>query len=598
MSHTRAVTQSLTNGTFNAHANTIDNFLYDVYSVDFGGEGGAFHASKLLAQAKFIARSLDIIAEGCGRNIEDITIVAHSTGGLAARMAVVLLNKDSVRGFYAKPKLAQNVITLASPHVRMPFTLDSSITNFYDALKREENELYDINNRYTANIISISGGLRDEIIPPGSCWTGDMKRGDEDAGITISVLASDVMSPKAIGNNGALMYGMDHRAIVWCHNIVSVVRDLIHVMNASSKSTTSEARDQIQNYILEKMEDKVMACPNDNLNAVGCETTAHDYKHRIQMQEQILQDEYGFWGSQAMLTTMFYNARKLIILYVLNSIIHNIVVLTNSKGSYYAETIKCYFISPLVSTAIALIFYWSTATFHQINTINMLAIAFLAMNVYYTILYGLLPIFSFLVNSFTKCCSSRSEQSKDSKIPTDVKRGPQILCLSFFLNEIGWLLFTAAMHAVSSRIIASLMDVKDWTMNKTSILSHIFLIMVSFICLKICYLGYCPTNQVSTSSGVKQTYYLKQRRMIAALTVIIFPLIVNGKVIYAFSLLTASGQSKAGPFIEFERMRWVSHFGTSSTFLEMMWKHDLARFSISACLPVYLLLLYVIHRFK
>ena len=80
-SHTRAVVQSLTNRTFNAHADTIDNFFYDVYSVYFGGEGGVFHASKLFAQAKFIASSVKIIAEGCWKNIEEITIVAHSVGG-------------------------------------------------------------------------------------------------------------------------------------------------------------------------------------------------------------------------------------------------------------------------------------------------------------------------------------------------------------------------------------------------------------------------------------------------------------------------------------------------------------------------------------
>ena len=130
-SHTRAVVQSLTNRTFNAHADTIDNFVYDVYSVDCGD------ASKLFAQAKFIARSVKIIAEGCGKNIEKTTIVAHFVGGLAARMAVVPLNKHlndsgSNHGKPSKKKLPQNVITLASPHVRMTFTFDGSIIRFYN----------------------------------------------------------------------------------------------------------------------------------------------------------------------------------------------------------------------------------------------------------------------------------------------------------------------------------------------------------------------------------------------------------------------------------------------------------------------------------
>ena len=68
----------MTNGTFNTHADTIDNFVYNVYSVDFGSEGVAFHSSKLFAQTKFIARSVKIIVEGCWKNIEELTIVAHS----------------------------------------------------------------------------------------------------------------------------------------------------------------------------------------------------------------------------------------------------------------------------------------------------------------------------------------------------------------------------------------------------------------------------------------------------------------------------------------------------------------------------------------
>merc|ERR1740139_1356997 len=104
--------------------------------------------------------------------------------------------------------------------------------------------------------------------------------------------------------------------------------------------------------------------------------------------------------------------------------------------------------------------------------------------------------------------------------------------------------------------------------------------MVSYIFLKIIYLGCSPIKQ-STSLGENQTQCLKQRRMIAILVFVIFPLIVTGKVIYAFSLLTESGQTKAGAFIEFEKMQWVSRYGSSHTILEMLWRHDLARFSIS-----------------
>jgi len=585
MDDTNMITQSLTNGTFHAHADTIDNFLYDVYSVDFGEEGSAFHASKLFAQANFIARSVEFIAEGCGKEIEDITIVAHSIGGLASRMAVVLLNKKLKDRGDTKTKLAQNVITLASPHVSMPLNFETSIKKFYDVLKREESAFRDSDSSHTTNVISISGGLRDELIPPGSCGTGDMNSGDENVGIALSILASDVMSPKSVGRNGALMYGMDHRAIVWCHNIVSVVRDLIYVMKVSSNSTTSETREQVHKYVSQKMAHKSVVCHNDELNGGGCKST-HAYEHRIRLQEQTLQDEYGFWGSQAMFITMLYNVQLLIFLYVLNSIIHNIFVFTNSRESYYSEAVKCYFIIPPTSTTIALIFNQSGKIFHQANNAHVLVIAFLAMNIYYILLYGIVPIFSLIVNSFTNVHPNWSKEVATI--------GSQLLLGRIIRLEVRWFLRSIAIYVVVFKllIIPALMDAKDMAMNITSISSHMFLTMVSFILLKIIHLGCTPIKR-TTSVGGNQTRYSKQRRMIAALLFIIFPLIVIGKVIYAFSLLTESGQTKAAAFIEFEKIQWVSRYGSSHTILKVLWMHDLARFSISACIPIYLLLLCV-----
>ena len=69
----------------------VNDFAYDVFSVYFDGEGGGLHGSRLFAQAEFLANSIERIARQCGE--ENITIVAHSIGGIVARMASTKVNE-------------------------------------------------------------------------------------------------------------------------------------------------------------------------------------------------------------------------------------------------------------------------------------------------------------------------------------------------------------------------------------------------------------------------------------------------------------------------------------------------------------------------
>jgi len=54
----------------------------------------------------------------------------------------------------------QNLVTLASPHDGLPYAFDASLRRFYDLLEKEANPL---------TTISISGGMRDEMMPPEVC---------------------------------------------------------------------------------------------------------------------------------------------------------------------------------------------------------------------------------------------------------------------------------------------------------------------------------------------------------------------------------------------------------------------------------------------
>ena len=85
-----------------------------------------------------------------------IILVGHSMGGLVAR-SVPLLHP------FTRPHIF-NLVTLATPHDGLPYAFDASLANFYQFLRKEENPLM---------TISISGGIRDEMIPPEACRVGN-----------------------------------------------------------------------------------------------------------------------------------------------------------------------------------------------------------------------------------------------------------------------------------------------------------------------------------------------------------------------------------------------------------------------------------------
>lgn len=96
----------------------------------------------------------------------------------------------------------RTIITLATPHHRSPYAFDESMKEIYNKLKISNSSIL---------LASISGGLKDELIPPSLC---------------------------EIENNmshvGGKLYGMDHKAIVWCHEILSVVRKTIFILSNSN----------------------------------------------------------------------------------------------------------------------------------------------------------------------------------------------------------------------------------------------------------------------------------------------------------------------------------------------------------------------------
>jgi pimeloyl-ACP methyl ester carboxylesterase len=197
----------------------LDDFFFDVYALDFGEEGGALHGYLVERQASYISDRINTLSAVC--NVTQIHVVAHSMGGVSSRLALVQYPEFM--------KVVRNLITLGTPHNSPLWNWETTMFNIY-------NKLYKRSGTLKASIISISGGVRDEMIPPDSCYIVNERVGNS----TISVLASSIMQPATIeGKTVAPLLGMDHRAIVWCHNVLSEVRsilyNLIHVNNITTQ---------------------------------------------------------------------------------------------------------------------------------------------------------------------------------------------------------------------------------------------------------------------------------------------------------------------------------------------------------------------------
>ena len=261
----RDVVTGMMDGTLNGHASDytgnddgsgggggIDSFIYDVYTADFDGEGAGLHASRLVRQAHFVAKSIMTIALACGDASSEvlgggITIVAHSVGGVVAR-AVPLLYPETRR-------YIRTIITLATPHAAFPYAFDSTVQQFYSYIQKKEAETMaaeDENKSSAALIVSISAGLRDELIPPHSCNLGRING--------VSGLAADLMAPctaEGLAERVDVSLGMDHKAISWCHNVLSAVRRIMYAnvavasASASHKDVLSRVRRMPQNMHLE-----------------------------------------------------------------------------------------------------------------------------------------------------------------------------------------------------------------------------------------------------------------------------------------------------------------------------------------------------------
>lgn len=515
----------LWDGTKNGTAVDEENFVYDVFTVDFNGEGGGLHGSRLFAQAEFVATSVERIAQEC-KGVYDgkITIVAHSIGGLVARKAIVLLNERGESG----NSLVETLITLATPHSSLLFIVEPSVFMFRRDLERQEKLL----ETSALRTMSISGGVRDELIPPYACFIGS----GNGSGGSVTVLSTNIVNFRNDKVVNTTRLGMDHKAIAWCHHVLTFVRKVIHA--------GAQRRENLLDETL--LYSSSLADKNHS----------HD-------DSEMLKEVYGELGSFAIRTSMLYNFRILVALYISNTFIHRQCLRRFSNDRVRDDV--WYLAIPLLSALATIPFTGEDS----IGIGSTLVLSYNAMSLYYVILHGILSCLSWI--------------RKRDRDPGTAKESARSAMRRYCKYQL-WILTLLAVISVMALKIFTLFRSDSLLFNAMSCgaLSFLVLATMSMSTIIIFGMGCWPydNRQVST-----------YRRSVTASMIVFFPISMIGKVVYAASLLTHQGQAKASSYMDFQDRYSKMLCGAGSCVTGQFYKYDLWTYTICVCICIVMNLL-------
>ena len=312
--------------------NYLNGFVMDVFALDFDGEGAALHSSVLIRQAEFFARAVQTIVKGCRLHLSDddnhpgnndtplsgnmqrqgggITIVAHSIGAWVLRIATqrhpTLLSKGYIR----------NIITLASPLGSIPYVVDGGV---HDLVKGLNNGVVGGDS----TMISISGGLRDEMIPPEVCEVPYNPNSDSTSGLVSSaILATSVGKRDSDSSTPNDRFGMDHRAIVWCYDLLKLVREVVFALVvATDNGLVSSERMDVATRILNGAHDGEPGVDQTR------NETQNTYQEKVNNQQLLLLRVKGYWRTVSIQLSALYNLNSLLSLCIAAALLDAYLIL-------------------------------------------------------------------------------------------------------------------------------------------------------------------------------------------------------------------------------------------------------------------------------
>eukprot|EP00536_Pseudo-nitzschia_multiseries_P003128 jgi/Psemu1/284211/fgenesh1_pg.44_\ len=352
-----------TTGGTTTTSSDITDFVYHVYALDFGEQGGALHGKLLDYQSEFLAGVLQQLSEDCGlqnpadssgteneietETTSSLTIVAHSMGGTVARKVLVeqqLQQQESGSPTPTRFKVHQ-LITLATPHSNPLYAFDKSVADFYQKWllpprHKKTDDTKQTKSSSSPLVVSIVGGLRDEMIEPEACYL--------DAPNSRTIMASKLIATtQAKNGNGNVrdqhspLLGMDHRAIVWCHQLLERVRGILWTLIVTSPAGGNRHRLESVNEFLRKA---------DNVGGNHEQSFARDAE---QLSDGLIA-RFGRLSAMGMEASMLYNLPYLLALYtVLVALKCAIAALPAGSDRTASSTAPArYVLLPLTSTIV------------------------------------------------------------------------------------------------------------------------------------------------------------------------------------------------------------------------------------------------------
>ena len=187
----------------NSHNHDNDSLQLDVYAVDFNEEWTALHGFYVTRQVRFVEQALQYLIQACD-GYESVLLVGHSLGGLVSLAAAK-----------AQPAWVHTIVTLATPHQKL-VTYEPQLWQWHQSLAEPLGPTDLV-------LLSIAGGLRDELVSPETTRHRSMNTfyGSSFMGPDLMDVARDE------GTMATPCLGMDHRAIVWCHNLLAPLRTML-----------------------------------------------------------------------------------------------------------------------------------------------------------------------------------------------------------------------------------------------------------------------------------------------------------------------------------------------------------------------------------
>lgn len=217
--------------------------LFDVFALDFRGELTAVSGDFVAQQAQYVNTAIRAIlrqykkqqlsslkkkskgkrvAKPVTRVPESVVIVAHSMGGVVARVAATLPS-------YV-PKSIQHVVSLGSPHDHPAFPFDADMQRVYAMIATDAHaQLEDDDDTSASVVVSIAGGHKDTLVHTSLSVTDRVAHADR----TIAALTTAMPG---------VALTMDHLCLLWCHQLLDrVAKSIVAVVDADTAALVQSA---------------------------------------------------------------------------------------------------------------------------------------------------------------------------------------------------------------------------------------------------------------------------------------------------------------------------------------------------------------------